>query len=100
MDRRGTMTRGTPARLRWLPAIVVAVNLATAAMLVTYSSLNRRPYVPRATSVELHGYHQSTLMLTLLLPAVGSAIYLWPILVWLRAASRILSRRGSWRPAR
>jgi class 3 adenylate cyclase len=88
------MSRGgaNPERLRWLPVIATVVNLSVLAVLVTYSSLNLKPYVPRATSPDSHGYHQSTLILTLLLPAVGSVIYLWPILVWLH---RVSSGRGS-----
>jgi class 3 adenylate cyclase/HAMP domain-containing protein len=92
-DREGDLPRGgaKPERIGWLPPIVLLVNLAVLAVLVAYSSLNLRPYVPRATASGLHGYHQSTLTLTLLLPTIATVVYVWPILLWLR---RVWRRRG------
>jgi hypothetical protein len=37
-------------RLWWLPPIVFLVNLSVPGLLVVYSSLNLKPYVPTADS--------------------------------------------------
>ena len=68
----------------WLPPIVLVVNLSVLGLLMVYSSLNLRPYVPGAATAHPETYHRATLVLTVLLPTTASVVYLWPILRWLR----------------
>lgn len=73
-----------PERIRWLPPLVLLVNLAVFGLLRVYSSLDLRPYVSASHPSQLQIYHQMTLYLVALLPTTASMIYLWPILAWLQ----------------
>jgi class 3 adenylate cyclase len=73
-----------PERMWWLLPMVLLVNLSLLGLLMAYSSLNLRPYAPTVVGSRPQGYHQATLSLAVLLPAIASAVYLWPILRWLR----------------
>ena len=68
----------------WLPLMVFLGNLSVLGLLMAYSSLNLRPYVPTVAGSRPQLYHQATLSLTVLLPTAASVVYLWPILRWLR----------------
>ncbi len=73
-----------PERIRWLLPLVLFVNLAVFGVLRVYTSLNVRPYVSTADPPWHQIYQQIALYLIVLLPTTASAVYLWPIFVWLR----------------
>ncbi len=73
-----------PERIRWLLPVVLLVNLTVFGVLSVYSALNLRPYVSSGEPPRFQIYHHITLYLIALLPTTASAVYLWPIFVWLR----------------
>jgi class 3 adenylate cyclase/HAMP domain-containing protein len=75
-----------PERIRWLPPLVLLVNLAVFGVLSVYSALNLRPYVSSGEPPQFQIYHHITLYLIALLPTTASTVYLWPVFVWLRRA--------------
>ncbi len=74
-----------PERIRWLPPLVLLINLAVLGLLMEYSSLNLRPDLPATATVEAQVYHvMIASVVILVLPMMTSVIFLWPIHLWLR----------------
>jgi class 3 adenylate cyclase len=77
-------------RIRWLPALVLLVNVTVFSLFVAYGSLSLRPDMVRAESP---GSPRSWILvpaaLSTLGPAIASVIFLRPIVVWCRG------RRGA-----
>jgi class 3 adenylate cyclase len=73
-----------PERLGWLPPLVLFVNLAVLGLLMGYSSLNLRPDISTVRSLQPQAYHQWTLAVAAVAPAVAAVVFLWPALMWLR----------------
>jgi class 3 adenylate cyclase/HAMP domain-containing protein len=73
-----------PERLGWLPPLVLFVNLAVLGLLMGYSSLNLRPDISTVRSLQPQTYHQWTLAVAAIAPAVAAGVFLWPPLMWLR----------------
>jgi class 3 adenylate cyclase/HAMP domain-containing protein len=80
------MPGARPVRIELLPLLVLLVNLMVTGVLSVYSSLNLRPDVLSATSARPETSQRAILYVTFLLPAVASAVYLWPVSRWLRTA--------------
>lgn len=53
-------------------------------LVVTYTWLNLFPYTPPHDASQFEPYREATFYLAFLLPTLASAIYLYPILNWLR----------------
>jgi len=77
-----------PERLAWLPPLVLLVNLAVVGLLMGYSSLNLRPDISTVRSLQPQTYHQWTLAVAAVAPAVAAVVFLWPPLMWLRRRTR------------
>ena len=75
-----------PNRIAWLGPLVFVVNLAVTGLLVLYSSLNLRPFVPAPAVAPSWPYRILPLMS--LLPTVASVLYLTPVMRWLRTRWR------------
>jgi len=73
-----------PERLGWLPPLVLFVNLAVLGLLMGYSSLNLRPDISTVRSLQPQTYHQWTLAVAAVAPAVAAAVFLWTPIMWLR----------------
>ena len=80
-------TLPNPRRIWWLPPLVLLINLTVLGMLLTYSSLNLRPYTPPHDSSQAQAIRSISLLLTFLLPTIGSLWYLWPALEWFRGTA-------------
>ena len=79
------MIAGRPDRIRWLPPLVLALNAAVLGLFVAYGSLNLRPDMPGAVPWEVaRRFMMIPAALVILLPAAVSALYLRPILGWVR----------------
>ena len=72
-----------PARMLWLPPLVLAINLGVAALLVTYNIIDLKPSLPPHDPSQLFSYQVFAFVLSILLPSVASAIYLWSVFMWL-----------------
>ncbi len=83
-QRARSRSDGRPERIGWLPPLVLLVNLAVLGVLMGYSSLNLRPDISTAPTLQPQAYHQWTVFLAILAPAVASLVLLWPTLSWLR----------------
>ena len=75
-----------PTRMAWIPFLVLLLNLGGLGLLQVYSMLNLRPYLPVHDSTQTQHMRDLTRLLTPLLPTIFSAVYLWPVLGWLRSA--------------
>jgi len=74
-----------PERLGWLPPLVLFVNLAVLGLLMGYSSLNLRPDISTVRSLQPQTYHQWTLGVAAVAPAVAAVVFLWTPIMWLRS---------------
>ena len=69
-----------------LPVIVLVANLFALGLMYAYSTLNLRPFMPAHDPFNILGQSMVTFVgFLFLLPMIGSLIYLWPALRWLRA---------------
>lgn len=75
-----------PARTAWIPFLVLLLNLGGLGLMQVYSMLNLRPYLPAHDPAQTQHMRDITRVLTPLLPTAFSAVYLWPVLAWLRSA--------------
>ena len=73
-----------PERVWWLLPSVLFWNLAVLGLVVTYTWLNLFPYAPPHDASQFEPYRETAFYLAFLLPTLASAIYLYPILNWLR----------------
>jgi class 3 adenylate cyclase/HAMP domain-containing protein len=73
-----------PARIAWLPPLVLLVNLAVFGLLVAYSFLNLRPDIPASQVTQPSLYVELTAALSVLAPATASLFLVLPVLGWLR----------------
>jgi class 3 adenylate cyclase/HAMP domain-containing protein len=64
--------------------MVLLVNVSVLGLLMAYSSLNLRPYVPAVAGARPQAYHQATLFAAVVLPTAVSVVYLWPVFLWRR----------------
>lgn len=83
-QRARSRSDGRPERIAWLPPLVLLVNVAVLGLLMGYSSLNLRPDIASVRTLQPQSYHQWTIFLAILAPAVASLVFLWPTLRWLR----------------
>ena len=74
-----------PARMAWIPFLVLLLNLGGLGLQQVYSMLNLRPYLPLYDSAQTQHMRETTRVLLMLIPVVFSAAYLWPVLAWLRS---------------
>jgi class 3 adenylate cyclase len=70
--------------VRWLPVVVLLINLAVFGLLMGYSWVNVRPDLPQADTVSacVFAHVAMTLVLVLTLPAAISMRFLRPIRAW------------------
>jgi class 3 adenylate cyclase/HAMP domain-containing protein len=80
---------GKPDRIRWLPSLVLALNAAVLGLFIAYSSLNLRPDMPRVAPGEtFRWWIMVPVALAGLAPAAASAVFLRPLLTWIRSRPR------------
>ena len=90
-----------PRHIWWLPALVLLINLTVLGMLVTYSSLNLRPYTPPHDSSQAQAIRLISFLIAFLLPTIASLLYLWPALRWFKriqempAPLKVIERAGN-----
>jgi class 3 adenylate cyclase/HAMP domain-containing protein len=77
-----------PRHIWWLPPLVLLINLTVLGMLLTYSSLNLRPYTPPHDPSQAQAIRLISFFLTLLLPPIASVWYLWPALTWFQRTAQ------------
>lgn len=73
-----------PERMRWLPRLVLLVNLAVVGLLITYDIIDLKPSIPPHDPSQIFLYQLLTLVMAVLLPPTASAVYLWPVFTWIR----------------
>ena len=78
-----------PERLRWLPPMILIINLAGIGIVLAYSRFNLRPFLPPHETTSLQPLWLF-LLITFFIPTSLSTWYLRPIYRWLR--ERRLSR--------
>ena len=83
-----------PGRLGWLPPLVLLVNLTVLGLLMGYSSLNLRPDISTVRTLQPQTYHQWTLAVAAVAPAVAAVVFVWPPLMWLRRRRRVRAGDG------
>ena len=73
-----------PNMIWWLLPAVLFINLAALGLLIGYSSLNLRPYIPLHDRAQPLTMRQITYFMAPMLPTAASLLYLWPVFAWLR----------------
>jgi len=71
-----------PERIRWLTPMAFLINLLMVGVIVTYSMLNLRPFLPAHESNTLIRF--AALHIAVLLPTALSVLSLRPITTWVR----------------
>ena len=72
-----------PEKMRWLPVLVLLVNMGVVGLLITHSLIGLKPSIPPHDPSQLLYYRLFTFVLAVLLPTAASAVYLWPVFNWL-----------------
>ncbi|MEE8549868.1 MAG: adenylate/guanylate cyclase domain-containing protein [Gemmatimonadota bacterium] len=73
-----------PGRMRWLPPLVFLVNLGVVGLLITYSIIGLKPFIPPHDQSQLVRFQLFTFVVAVLLPTAATTVYLWPVFGWLR----------------
>ena len=77
------------ARIAWLPALVLFINLAGLGLLAAYSRLNVRPDLAAVQGSEAHSFPELAVLLAVVGPTAVSLAYVWPVIRWLRRGGRV-----------
>jgi len=85
-----------PERLWRLVPAVLLINLGAVGLLLVYSILNLRPFAPEHDPAEVEFARMASSHAAILLPALASAVYLWPLI---RRTELLKSGAGGLAPA-